>query len=168
MGTKDRQIVEASGINLSELVTLLNKAFADEWLAYYQYWLGAKVAVGIPKETVVKELMEHATDELRHADMLTERIIQLGGTPILEPKEWYEMANCKYAAPKDPNLRVLLDQNIHGEQCAIEVYKKLIGFTKDRDPVTYNIVLQILEDEIEHEEDLEALKEDIRLMLGWK
>ena len=168
MGTRERQLVESAGIALPELIELLNKAFADEWLAYYQYWLGAKVAVGVPKETVVNELMEHATDELRHADMLSNRIIQLGGTPILEPKDWYTMANCQYAAPKDPDIRTLLDQNIHGEQCAIGVYSKLITFTKDRDPVTYNIVLQILEDEIEHEEDLEALKEDIRSMLGWK
>ena len=168
MGTKDRQIVKAAGIDLEELITLLNKAYADEWLAYYQYWLGAKVAVGIPREAVVNELIEHAADELRHADMLAERLTQLGGTPILEPKDWYNMANCRYAAPSNPDVRTLLDQNIHGEQCAIEVYKKLINFTKDRDPITYNLAVQIMEDEIDHEDDLENLKEDIKLMLGWK
>jgi bacterioferritin len=33
------------------------------------------------------------------------------------------------------------------------------------DPVTYNIVLQILEQEVEHEEDLQALLEDLDLMV---
>ena len=33
------------------------------------------------------------------------------------------------------------------------------------DPVTYNIVLQILQDEVEHEEDLQSLAEDLELML---
>jgi len=167
MGTKDRQIVEASGINLDELITLLKKAYADEWLAYYQYWLGAKVAKGVPKDAVVAELIEHANEELDHADKLADRIIQLGGTPILEPSQWYDMANCKYARPDNPDIRVLLDQNIRGEQCAIEVYTKLIEFTKDRDQTTYHIVLKILQDEIEHEEDLETLKEDILFSTGW-
>ena len=45
MGTKGREIIESRGIKIPELVALLNEAFADEWLAYYQYWLGAKVAV---------------------------------------------------------------------------------------------------------------------------
>jgi bacterioferritin len=37
--------------------------------------------------------------------------------------------------------------------------------TQGKDPVTYNIVLQILQDEVEHEEDLQALSEDLEMML---
>jgi len=166
MGTKGRQILEELGIKIPELIKMLNKAFADEWLAYYQYWMGAKVARGVPREAVVAELTQHATDELRHAGMVADRIIQLGGTPLLEPKEWYDNTNCGYDKPKDPDVRKLLDQNIKGEQCAITVYKKIIDYTKDKDPVTYDIALQILEDEIEHEEDLEAIQEDIAKMFG--
>ncbi|MBN1870449.1 MAG: ferritin [Candidatus Omnitrophica bacterium] len=168
MGTKGRQIIEARGIKIPELVKLLNKAFADEWLAYYQYWLGAKVAMGIPKEAVVAELLQHATDELRHAGMVADRIIQLGGTLLLEPKAWYEFTNCGYEKPDDPDVRVLLEQNIKGEQCAISVYKHLMDYTNDKDTVTYDMALQIMEDEIEHEEDLENIKDDIILMLGKK
>ena len=131
MGTKAQAAVKAAGIKVSELVDLLNKAYADEWLAYYQYWLGAKVAAGIPKAEVIKELEEHATEELEHAGLLADRIIELGGTPVLEPKLWYEVANCRYAAPKDPDVRTLIEQNIKGEQCAIAVYYKLLEFTKD-------------------------------------
>jgi bacterioferritin len=166
MGTKGREILESLGINVQELIDMLNRAFADEWLAYYQYWIGAKVAVGMPKEAVVAELTQHSADELRHAGMVADRIIQLGGTPILQPSEWYKLTNCGYDAPTDPDVRALLDQNIKGEQCAITQYKKIIDYTKDKDPVTYDIALQILQDEIEHEEDLEAIKEDIRVMLA--
>jgi len=41
MGTKGIEIV---GMDVRELLGLLNRAFADEWLAHYQYWLGAKVS----------------------------------------------------------------------------------------------------------------------------
>ncbi len=162
MGTKGREIV---GMDVKKLLNLLNKAFADEWLAYYQYWLGAKVAKGPMKEAVIAELVQHATDELRHADMVSNRIIQLGGMPVMTPQDWYKMTNCGYDAPEDPEVGTLVKQNIKGEQCAIGVYKSMMEVTKDADPVTYNMALQILQDEVEHEEDLEALQEDIDLML---
>jgi len=44
----------------------------------------------------------------------------------------------------------------------------LARFTRDMDPVTYDIVLSILTDEIEHEEDLQAIVEDIKLMMERK
>lgn len=158
MGTKARELV---GSDLKKIVALLNKAFADEWLAYYQYWIGAKVACGQMRGAVVGELEQHAGEELKHAGMLTERIIQLGGTPILKPEDWYKQTNCGYDAPEDPSVKALLRQNIKGEQCAIETYKKLADAVKDKDAITYNIVLEILADEIEHEEDLEALLADM-------
>lgn len=161
MGTKGREIV---GVQVERLIEELRKAFADEWLAYYQYWLGAKVAKGPMKEAVIAELIQHASDELRHSDMLSLRIIQLGGTPPLSPQDWYKLTNCGYDAPDDPYVRVLLEQNIHGEQCAIGAYKKLMEMTQNADPVTYNMALSILTDEIEHEEDLQALLEDLQLM----
>lgn len=161
MGTKGREIVR---MDVNHLLNLLNKAYADEWFAYYQYWLGAKVAKGPMKEAVMAELLQHAGDELRHADMIAQRIIQLGGAPIESPKQWYDMSNCGYDPPSDPYVRVLLEQNIKGEQCAIQTYNTLLAETKEGDPVTYNMVLQILQDEVMHEEDLQALLEDLDLM----
>jgi bacterioferritin len=162
MGTKGIEIV---GMDVQQLISLLNKAFADEWLAYYQYWLGAKVVKGPMKEAVIAELMQHATDELRHAGMVAGRIIQLGGTPVTEPKKWYEVTSCGYDAPDDPFVEAILDQNIKGERCAIGFYKRLLDATQGKDPVTCNMVLQILQDEVAHEEDLQALSEDLALML---
>jgi len=161
MGTRAIEIV---GLDVEKLIEKLNKALADEWLAYYQYWIGAKVAKGPMRGAVTVELEEHATEELGHALLLVDRILQLGGTPLLTPEDWYKVTNCGYESPEDPYVEVLLEQNIKGEQCAIDVYKKLVDFTKDKDPVTYEMVLQIMTDEIDHEEDLQALAEDIELM----
>jgi bacterioferritin len=160
MGTKGKEIV---GLEVDNLINLLNKAFADEWLAYYQYWIGAQVAKGPMRGAVVAELSEHAQDELKHAGMLTERIIQLGGTPLLDPADWKKLSNCGYDVPENPFVKVLLEQNIKGEQCAIDVYNKLATMARDKDIVTYNMVAEILEDEVEHEEDLQALLEDIEI-----
>jgi len=161
MGTKGREIVD---LDVDTLIETLNEALADEWLAYYQYWVGAKVAKGPMRGTVAAELLQHATEELGHAELLSNRIIQLGGTPLLKPEDWYKMTNCGYEAPEDPYVEVLLEQNIKGEQCAIGVYQELVGLTRDADPVTHEIVVSILTDEVEHEEDLQAIAEDIQLM----
>ena len=165
MGTRGIEIV---GIDVQDLISTLNRAYADEWLAYYQYWIGAKIVKGPMKEAAITELTEHAADELRHADMVSNRIIQLGGTPVLKPEEWYSMTNCGYEAPEDPFIKIILQQNIKGEQCAIDVYQKMIDKTKDKDPVTYTMALEILQDEVEHEEDLQSLFEDFDLMMKYR
>ena len=162
MGTKGRQIV---GMDVDELLGMLNQAFADEWLAYYQYWLGAKIVKGPMKDAVAAELLLHAGEELAHADMLALRIIQLGGTPPISPEEWLKITHCGYEAPTDPFVKKILAQNIAGEQCAIDVYQHLMQTVRDADPVTYNIILTILQQEVEHEEDLQALDEDIDLLM---
>ena len=152
-------------MDVEHLLRLLNQAYASEWLAYYQYWLGAKLLKGPMKDAVAAELTQHATDELSHAVLVSNRIIQLGGTPVLSPQGWSAVSPCKYDPPADPYVAVLLDQNIAGEQCAITTYKGLMDATKDKDMVSYNMALTILEQEVEHEEDLQSLREDLDLMV---
>ena len=162
MGTRGTSIV---GMDVNELLRLLNAAYASEWLAYYQYWLGAKLIKGPMKDAVAAELNLHAAEELGHATLLAGRIVQLGGTPVLSPELWAPASPCAYDAPADPYVGTLLDQNIAGEQCAISTYKNLMDITREADPVTYNIALTILTQEVEHEEDLQSLREDLDLLV---
>ncbi|NGX43279.1 MAG: hypothetical protein K940chlam7_01574 [Chlamydiae bacterium] len=159
MGTKGRAIVK---LDVEDLINKLNRALADEWYAYYQYWIGAKVVTGPMRDAIVQEMLEHAGDELRHAGLLVDRIIQLNGTPLLSPDEWKKTSICGYLPPLDPHVLKVLEQNIEAEQCAIGVYSELLELTENKDPITYQMVLEILQDEVEHEEDLQALQEDIK------
>jgi len=149
------------GVDINDIITGLNKAYADEWLAYYQYFIEGKVVKGIMKDAAIAELQQHAADELRHANMVADRILQLGGTPLLNPKDWFTHTNCGYEEPSDFDVVSILEDSIKGEQCAISVYSELAEMTKDKDIVTYDIVSEILADEVEHEEDLQALYDDI-------
>ena len=161
MGNKAIEIID---MNVKKLVELLNKAYADEWLAHYQYWIGAKIVKGPMKGVATRELEEHAKEEYEHAEMLAERIIQLGGTPLINPKAWYEETNCGYDDPLDSNVKKLVEQNLEGERCAIDVYKDLLETIDEKDRITYNLILEILDDELEHEEDLQSILEDIDFM----
>ena len=92
MGTRAGGII---GMDVNQLLLLLNQAYASEWLAYYQYWLGAKLIKGPMKDAVAAELNLHATEELNHAALVSNRIIQLGGTPVTDPKDWFSMSPCE-------------------------------------------------------------------------
>jgi bacterioferritin len=159
MARRGNSIVK--GIEIDEVIRLLNRAYADEWLAYYQYYIEEKVVKGIMKDAAIAELRQHAADELRHADMVAQRILQLGGTPLLNPKEWFVHTNCGYEEPSDFDVVAILEDAIRGEQCAIGTYSELAELTRGKDIVTYDIVSEILADEVEHEEDLQALHDDI-------
>ena len=102
MGMKAQELVTRAGIDLHALIKELNSAYCDEWLAYYQYWIGAKVIEGKMVHVVAGELAEHAGEELEHAEKLAKRIIELGGTPAISPDLWLKDSTCGYLAPENP------------------------------------------------------------------
>ena len=157
MGDYARKIVQ----DADKIIEMLNKAFADEWLAYYQYWIAAKVVEGPMRPNVEAELDEHAKEELEHADKLANRIVELGGTPLKDPKTFGDHSTCGYDAPEKEDVESILADNVKAEQCAIQVYHDLMEFCKDRDPVTYHLALDILKDELEHEQDLQDIQADL-------
>lgn len=151
-----------SKVDKDELMKILECAFAEEWLAYYQYWIGAKVAEGLERPKVVKEFIEHAGEELKHADWLADRIIQLGGIPSLDPSEWKEKALCKYDAPQNPDTKVLVSQNLKAERCAIARYEQICRMCQGKDFATFHISRKILKEELEHEQEMEDFEADFK------
>ena len=162
MGKLAVNIVSKSGVRVPLLIEELNKAYCDEWFAYIQYMEGAQVAKGMPRPNLLPELEEHAAEELDHAKKLAKRIIELGGTPVIDPKMWYKYSTCGYAAPKDNDAKAILEQNLRSERCAIAVYDRLIKMLDGRDPVTHRLLVKILEEELEHEQDLEDIEDDVK------
>lgn len=151
-----------SKVDKEELLKILNCAFAEEWLAYYQYWLGAKVAEGLERPKVEAEFKEHSLEELKHADWLADRIIQLGGTPILDPEEWKKVAQCKYDAPTNPDTKTLVSQNLIAERCAVARYQQICEMCQGKDFETFNISRKILTEELEHEQEMEDFEADFK------
>ena len=132
-------------LDVESLIAQLNAALAEEWLAYYQYWVGALVVEG----------EEHAEEERRHAQLLADRIIELEGVPVLDPKQWFELARCKYDTPQGFDSVSLLKDNVTSERCAILRYQEIADFTNGKDFTTCDIAKHILAEEEEHEQDLQ-------------
>ncbi|MGE5424726.1 MAG: ferritin-like domain-containing protein [Syntrophothermus sp.] len=161
--------IDILNLDVEKLIGMLNQALSEEWLAYYQYWIGARLMEGPMRSEIEPELLVHATQEQNHATLVIDRIIQLGGTPVLNPKQWFDLARCVYEEPRDPYVEVILKQNLDAERCAIQRYKELADFTNGIDHTTHQMVTTILNEELEHEQDIEEwiadierMKEDIR------
>ena len=106
------------------------------------------------RSEVEPELLLHADQELGHALLVVNRIIQLG-TPVINPKEWTKLARCPYDEPSDPYIEVILEQNLKGERCAIQRYQEIADFTAGKDYSMHQMAVQILNEELEHENDIE-------------
>ena len=156
-----KRAVEILNLDVKQLIDILNAALSEEWLAYYQYWIGARVMEGPMRSEIEPELLLHATQELNHAVLVVNRIIQLGGTPVLNPSEWAKLSRCDYDAPTDPYIEAVLNQNLKGERCAIQRYHELADFTNGKDHSTHQIAITILNEELEHEQDIEDWINDI-------
>lgn len=154
--------LQEKGIDVQATVQMLNKALADEYLAWFQYTAPIGSCVGKERVNIEAEFKKHAEEELKHAEMLKERIIQLGGIPLQSPEEWYAHTNCGYIKPTDFNTKALVVQNLESERKAEDVYLAIMEACKEAgDMVTYKIARNILIDEEEHEQDLEDFLNDI-------
>ena len=148
-------------IDVPELLGQLNAALSEEWLAFYQYWIGAQIVEGAMRSDVQREFNEHALEEFSHAKMLADRIIQLEGIPVLDPAQWVSLARCKYAVPLNCDVMSVLKQNIAAERCAIIRYEEIATFTNNVDYTTCDIAKRIMAEEETHEQDLQDYLRDV-------
>lgn len=158
MGKKSREIVE---LDLKDLIKDLDKAYCDEWLAYYAWWYMAQAVEGKGYEDMAEFLNKIAKDELEHAAELAERIIELGGLPANIPTLLVKNSNGGYPgvmkslSDYDEIIKIVTK----AEAGAIDVYNKLAKKTFGKDHDTYQLATHIMGEEIGHEEMFENLKE---------
>ena len=164
-----KQAINVTSVDVDKLLGMLNSALSEEWLAYYQYWVCARLMEGPMKSKIEPELFRLADQELSHAVLVVNRIIQLGGTPVINPADWMKLARCPYDVPTNHYIEIILEQNLKGERCAIQRYKEITDFSNSKDHSTHQIAVTILNEELEHENiikdwltDLERLKEEFR------
>jgi bacterioferritin len=164
MGRKAREIV---GLNLQELVGDLNKAYCDEWLAYFAYLHMARTVSGPGYEDISEMLEKIAKDESEHIAELAERITQLGGVLVAHPAQIEKNANNPYPEiPKtSDDYQGIMQSVIDSEAGAITVYDHIAKKTFGMDSVTYQLVTHILSEEVRHEEIFENFTRGERKIL---
>jgi len=149
-------ITENYGGDPDNAVELLNSALATEIVCVLRYTMHAVCATGIASEGPKGEFEQHAKEEREHANMIAERINQLGGTPNFNPEGLSSRATSQFG-PEKPNLVEMIKENLVAERIAIEHYRDLVRYFAEKDPSTRRMLEYILSQEEEHANDMHDL-----------
>ena len=130
-----------------ELLDLLNKDLSLEYAAAVQYIQHSSLVKGAEYQSIQKELIIHANEEIGHAIQLADQIAYLGGVPTVDVGDRHVSENSKK----------MLEQDLAGEQDAVKRYTARI---KQAEEIQEYGLKRALEDilimEQEHERDLLA------------
>ncbi|HEY0267988.1 MAG TPA: ferritin-like domain-containing protein [Methyloradius sp.] len=147
--------------NREVVVRLLNEALATELICVLRYKRHYFMAKGIHSDPVKAEFLEHAAQEMVHADRLAERITQLGGEPDFSPDELSGRSHAEYV--EADTLHAMIKENLIAERIAVESYREMITYLGENDPTTQRMLKEILAMEEEHAEDLASLLQTVNV-----
>lgn len=138
------------------ILALLKDAYAEEINAWYQYYIIIPFLRGKERSSIITDYQENAKEELEHADLLLERINQLGGNfdGIESLDKLDSLATHKYIKPAGVDVATSLSEFVKAEQGAIETYVRLEATTRGVDVVTNQLAKRILADEQTHLQEM--------------
>jgi len=140
-----------------QVVKILNDVLATELVCVLRYKRHYYMASGIHAQSVADEFLEHAKEEQEHADIVAERITQLGGEPDFNPEGLAMRSHSQYV--EGETLVDMVKEDLVAERIAVESYSEIIRYLGYDDPSTRAAMEQILSKEEEHAEDMKTLLE---------
>jgi len=162
MGRTEKKILGKKAV---EITRFLKSAYCDELRVFHYFWYVSINMEGIGLVTYAAALKTQATGELTHAELLADRISELGDRAPSNPAEW---AKYSTIGPLDPakhlTLRAALERAMQFEGKAVENYnslaKKALALG---DYVTYNLATIILADEVKDEQHTEDILKSLEV-----
>ena len=132
-----------------ELIELLKKAYWMEIETVMSYIANSINPDGVRAQEIIESLEQDIDEELGHARRFGNRIKELYG---VVPGSLDFRAEQSYLQPPDQQTDIVhvIRGVIEAETGAIEHYNGIIEFCEGRDPVTQDMVIDILRDEEGH------------------
>ncbi|OFZ19959.1 MAG: bacterioferritin [Bdellovibrionales bacterium GWB1_55_8] len=136
-----------------KVIAMLNDVLADELSAINQYMVHSEMCANWGYERLHKTIERRAIHEMKHAEKLIARILFLEGTPVVS-----KLNPIHVGADIEKQFRNDLD----AEKGAIKAYNDAIRLTTDSgDNGTRELIVEILKDEEDHLDWLEAQLDQI-------
>jgi len=140
---------ESKRAERDELIELLTRAYWMEIETVMSYIANSINPDGVRAQEIIESLTEDIQEELSHANQFGQRIKELYG---VVPGSLDFAAEQSYLQPPEDQTDIVhvIKGVIEAESGAIEHYNKIIEFTEGTDPVTQDMVIDILRDEEGH------------------
>jgi len=151
----DGAVTAAYAADREGVIAMLQTALATELTCVLRYRQHHFVVKSPNSIGVKNEFLEHAIEEQQHADQLAERIVQLGGTPDMNPATFAARSDAEYVAGTE--MRQMLTENLVAERIAVQAYTEMIHAIGESDPTTRRLLEEILAKEEEHADELSDL-----------
>jgi bacterioferritin len=152
-------VTSAYRADLKRVIAVLNEVLATELVCVLRYKRHYFTASGINAQAVAAEFLQHANEEQGHADSVAQRIVQLGGSPNLNPEGLATRSHSQY--DEKASLVDMIREDLVAERIAIETYLEIVRWLGNDDPTTRSLIEDILKVEEEHAEDLSTLLETL-------
>jgi len=153
-------VTSTYGADRNRVIAVLNEVLATELVCVLRYKRHYYTARGINAAPVAEEFLQHANEEQGHADMVAERIVQLGGEPDFSPQGLATRSHSEYDA--SVNLLDMVREDLVAERVAVSSYQEIIRWLDEGDPTTRQMMEQILAVEEEHADDLSNILEEMK------
>jgi bacterioferritin len=153
-------ITSAYGADRHKVVSVLNEALATELVCVLRYKRHYFMATGLNAGPVAQEFLQHANEEMDHADQIALRITQLQGEPNFDPEGITSRSHAEYV--EGDSLVDMIREDLVAERIAIESYAEIARWLGDKDPTTRRLMESILAVEEEHADDLVNLLSELR------
>lgn len=141
------------------VLKLLNDVLATEIVCVLRYRRHHFMARGIHAKGIADEFLIHANEEQGHADIIAERIVQLGGEPDFSPAGLMSRSHSEYV--EGETLVDMIKENLVAERIAIDSYRDIIAYIGHNDPTTRRTLEAILAVEENHADELADLLEEL-------
>jgi bacterioferritin len=133
----------------------LNHALQEELTAINQYFLHAEMCENWGYKKLADYIKKQSIDEMKHAEVLIERILFLDGSPSMEPLE----------LNVGGNVRGMIESDLKLEVSAVKQYNAAVQVaTEEKDNGSRDLLVTLLKDEEDHVDWLEAQLHQIQEM----
>ena len=136
-----------------KVLSELNKALREELTAINQYFLHAEMCENWGYNRLSEYIKKQSIGEMKHAEVLIERILFLDGSPSMQPLE----------LTVGGTVKAMLESDLALEVAAVKQYNRAVLIaTEDGDNGSRDLFVQLLKDEEGHVDWLEAQVHQIK------